>query len=117
MLNYILRRTFYSLWVIAGVLVLTFLLFNLSAGDPAAAVLGKNALPEEIEIFRESLGGDLPLFYGKLCRTEAFATWRGSVPVSELTLPRRFARQNIVARVILADDSTYIQNIQMALKI
>ena len=111
MLNYILRRTFYSLWVIAGVLVLTFLLFNLSAGDPAAAVLGKNALPEEIEIFRESLGGDLPLFYGKLCRTEAFATWRGSVPVSELTLPRRFARQNIVARVILADDSTYIQNI------
>ena len=62
MFCYILRRTFYSLWVIIGVLALTFILFNLSSGDPAAAVLGKNALPEEIEYFRESIGGDLPLF-------------------------------------------------------
>ena len=94
MFCYILRRTFYSLWVIIGVLALTFILFNLSSGDPAAAVLGKNALPEEIEYFRESIGGDLPLFYGKYCRSEAFTAYCGEGK-KELTLHRNFPRQNI----------------------
>ena len=73
MWNFILRRFFYSLLVIFGVMLLTFTLFNLAAGDPAAAALGKNAKPEEIDAFRRKLGADLPLFYGHWCRTEV---WR-----------------------------------------
>lgn len=73
MLRYILRRTFYSIWVILGVLLLTFLLFNLAAGDPAAAILGENATPEEIDLLRQDLGSDLPLFYGKYCKTSAWS--------------------------------------------
>ena len=49
MVEYILRRSGYSLLIILGVLMLTFLLFNVGAGDPAGAVLGKNATPAEIE--------------------------------------------------------------------
>ena len=90
--------------------MLTFCLFNLSSGDPAAAVLGKNALPEEIENFRESLGGDLPLFYGRLCRTEAFDQWQGE-PVKNITLPRRFERKNIVAKISLSGGGNYCKKI------
>ena len=110
MFNYILRRTFYSVWVIAGVLVLTFLLFNLSSGDPAAAVLGKNALPEEIENFRRSIGGDLPLFYGKYCKTEAFESWKGA-PLPTVTLQRQFDCGSLAAKITLDDKTVYFQDI------
>ena len=109
MLNYILRRSFYSIWVIAGVLALTFILFNMSAGDPAAAVLGKNALPEEIENFRRAIGGDLPLFYGRNCRTETFTNWNGKA--QKVNIPRNFKQKNIVAKITFDDRSTLEQMI------
>ena len=91
MIRFLLRRTGYSVLILLGVLLLTFLLFDLASGDPAAAVLGKNPLPVEIEGLRRELGGDLPLLWGKLCRTELYETLdfpegkRG-----EWTLPPRF---------------------------
>ncbi len=72
MLAFALRRIGYSLLIILGVVLLTFLLFNVAAGDPAAAVLGKNPEPAEVESLRRELGADLPLLYGRRCRTEAF---------------------------------------------
>ena len=72
MFRFIVRRLGYSLLVVCGVMFFTFVLFNLAAGDPAAAALGKNARPEEIEAFRRELGADLPLFFGRRCRSEAF---------------------------------------------
>ena len=72
MWRFVIRRFFYSLLVIYGVLFLTFVLFNLAAGDPAAAALGKNAKPAEVESLRRELGADLPLFWGHFRRTEAF---------------------------------------------
>jgi peptide/nickel transport system permease protein len=72
MLAYLLRRTGYSVLIIAGVLILTFLLFRVAAGDPAAALLGKNPSPEEIENLRQSLGADKPLFYGRWKTTELY---------------------------------------------
>ena len=90
--------------------MLTFLLFNLSAGDPAAAVLGKNALPEEIENFRRSIGGDLPLFYGRFCRTEAFEKWK-ETPQPTVTLQRKFDCRSLEAKVTLDDKTVYFQEI------
>ncbi|MBQ7695331.1 MAG: ABC transporter permease [Lentisphaeria bacterium] len=72
MLEFILRRSCYSLLIILGVLILTFLLFNVGAGDPAAAMLGKNASAAEIDALRRRLGCDLPLFYGHYCLSGAF---------------------------------------------
>ena len=65
MLRYILRRIAYSLLIILGIMILTFLLFRLSAGDPAATVLGKNPVPAELEEMRGELGTDKPLFFGR----------------------------------------------------
>lgn len=72
MVEFVLRRLGYACLIVLGVLLLTFLLFNVGAGDPAGAILGKNATPVEIDAMRRRLGSDLPLFYGHFCRTEAY---------------------------------------------
>ncbi len=79
--------------------MLTFALFNLSSGDPAAAVLGKNAEPAEVESLRQELGSDLPLFYGRLCRSAAFAEFTGYTEDAK-TFPRLLDTKNISAKVI-----------------
>ena len=98
MWNFIVRRFFYSLLVICGVLFLTFVLFNLAAGDPAGAALGKNAKPAEIEALRRELGADLPLFWGHLRRTEAFRI--GDKPGNYV---RMFPADDVVAVVTSPD--------------
>ena len=72
MWQFILRRTVYSLLILLGVLILTFVLFRMAAGDPVATLLGKNPKPEEVEQLRRSLGSDRPMFYGKWRKTEAY---------------------------------------------
>ena len=64
MLRYILRRSADSILIMFGVLLLTFLLFRVAAGDPAAAVLGKNPSAEELELMRNRLGTSKPLLFG-----------------------------------------------------
>ncbi len=81
MWHFIIRRSFYSVLILLGVILLTFLLFNVAAGDPAAAVLGKNARAEEVELLRRELGADLPLFYGRACKTEAFPGYHQDSPL------------------------------------
>ncbi len=74
MFQYALKRAAYSILILFGVLIVTFLLFRLAAGDPAAALLGKNPLPQEIEAMRTALGSDKPLFWGRWCRTECYSS-------------------------------------------
>ncbi|MDD3155532.1 MAG: ABC transporter permease subunit [Victivallaceae bacterium] len=69
------RKVIAALLVIPGVALLTFLLFNIAGGDPAAAVMGKHAAPAEIENFRRKLGSDLPLFYGRLRQSEVYPSF------------------------------------------
>ena len=106
MLKYILRRTFYSLWVIFGVLLLTFALFHLASGDPAGAILGKNASPADIDSLRRELGGDLPFFFGTACKTEAFAT--PEVTSDKVTASRNFSASDIEAEIAYADGGSEI---------
>ena len=73
MLRYILRRLCYSVLIMLGVLMLTFLLFRVAAGDPAAAVLGKNPSPEELELMRNKLGTSKPLLFGNCRETLRYA--------------------------------------------
>ncbi len=75
MVKFIIKRLLYSVLVLFGVVMLTFLLFNVAAGDPAAAVLGKNPTAQEIEDMRRELGADLPLFLGSTRLTEAFNSY------------------------------------------
>lgn len=96
MVKYIFRRTFYSLWVIFGVLLLTFALFNLASGDPAGAVLGKNASAADVEALRRDMGSDLPLFWGKYCQTSAFPEYNGCT-TEKLEFHRAADTENVTA--------------------
>lgn len=108
MFRYIIRRSLYSVLIVAGVLLLTFVLFNLAAGDPVAAVLGKNARPEELESMRRELGGDLPLLWGRRCRTESYPEYHrepADRPVAELNIAPIFRAREIGAEARFSDGS------------
>jgi len=62
MLSVVLRRLAISAPMIFVIASLTFLLVNLIPGDPAIAILGPEATPEEYAAVREELGLNRPLF-------------------------------------------------------
>jgi len=62
MTTYIIRRLLYTIPIVFGVLLLTFVLFTLVGGDISIELAGKNATPETIEEIREEYGLNKPLF-------------------------------------------------------
>lgn len=72
MLRYFLRRIYQCFFILIGVMLLTFVLFRLSAGDGALMLLGKNPTAQEVESMRYFLGSQKPMFFGFLCKTEAY---------------------------------------------
>ena len=76
MLIYILRRLLQLVPILFGVLVLTFILFNVAGGSPAALMLGKNVSARQLEEFDEQRGFNKPLFFGWWTSTRAYETRR-----------------------------------------
>ena len=70
--RYIVKRIFYSIWILLGIMVVTFVLFRVSAGDPTAVLLGKNPTAADVEAMRDSMGCDKPLFFGNWRITELY---------------------------------------------
>jgi peptide/nickel transport system permease protein len=60
-LRYLVRRILLTIPVLLGVATLVFSLIHLVPGDPAQAMLGDGASPQDIAELRESLGLDQPL--------------------------------------------------------
>ncbi len=73
MAKYILRRLLQMIPTVFGVIVITFILFNIVGGSPAAMTLGKNVSPKALEEFDEPRGYNKPLFFGRWTATRAFA--------------------------------------------
>jgi peptide/nickel transport system permease protein len=59
--KYIFRRVLYMVPILFGVTLVTFLLFNVAGGDPAAQAAGRYATPEQIQAMRVEMGLDKPL--------------------------------------------------------
>jgi len=70
--RYIVKRILYSIWILLGIMVVTFVLFRVSAGDPTAVLLGKNPTAADVEAMRDSMGCDKPLFFGNWRVTELY---------------------------------------------
>jgi peptide/nickel transport system permease protein len=62
MAKFILRRSLYMIPILFGIALVTFFLFNVAGGDPAAQAAGKYATEERIEELRRDLGLDGPLY-------------------------------------------------------
>ena len=61
MLRYVARRFLELIPTTVGILLLTFVLFNVVGGSSAQVVLGKNATKASIEAFNKRYGYDKPL--------------------------------------------------------
>ncbi len=61
MLKYSLQRVMYMIPILLGITLVTFVLFNVAGGDPAAQAAGKHATPEQIQQLRAELGLDRSL--------------------------------------------------------
>lgn len=79
MLRYSVHRLLQLLPTLLGVLALTFLLFDVVGGSPAAIVLGKNASAEALADYDRRHGHDLPLLFGRYAKvpgvTDGIASW------------------------------------------
>ena len=69
--RFIARRLLQALPTVAGVVLVTFVLFNVVGGSPAALVLGQNAGARALEEFDAARGYDKPLFCGNWTKTRA----------------------------------------------
>src|SRR6476659_5710814 len=61
MLRFVLRRVLTAIPSLLGLLVVTFLLIRVVPADPAAALAGDNATPQQIEAIRHEYGFDRPI--------------------------------------------------------
>ena len=62
MLNYIIKKVFYSILVIYGVLTVVFFLFHVLPGDPARMMLDKREDSKQLELIKHKYGFDKPLY-------------------------------------------------------
>ncbi|HMP71733.1 MAG TPA: ABC transporter permease subunit [Kiritimatiellia bacterium] len=78
MTRFLLRRFLHMIPTVGGVLLITFILFNLVGGSPALMTLGDKATPLQLEEFDEVRGFNRPLLFG----------WRGptrALPFTDFT--------------------------------
>lgn len=61
MWKYILKRLFYLIPVVAGVILIVFLIFSVAPGDPARVALGEEATYEALNQWREVRGLNDPI--------------------------------------------------------
>ena len=73
MLKYIIRKVLYMIPTIFGVILITFLLFNVAGGDPSVQALGKNATPQSLEENDIERGYNKPTFVGNWSTTRAYS--------------------------------------------
>jgi ABC-type dipeptide/oligopeptide/nickel transport system permease component len=87
-LRFLGRRIALTLPVLLGVATLVFLLIHLIPGDPALAMLGEAAAPEDVDDLRRRLGLDRPLleqyvsFLGGALRGDLGTSLRTGEPVA-----------------------------------
>ena len=88
--DWIIRRLLQLIPVLIGISLISFLLVQLTPGDPARMLLGPKASMEAVEAVRERLGLDQPLaqqyltYAGNLLRGDLGESMRYQVPVSDL---------------------------------
>ncbi len=107
MLRFLARRLALTFLVLLGVATLVFSLIHLIPGDPAQAMLGEAASPQDVEELRQKLGLDRPLveqyghFVGGLLRGDLGTSLRTGLPVTAQILERMPATLELAAAAMV----------------
>ena len=72
MLRYILKRLLQMIPTVFGVILITFVLFNIVPNDMAAISLGKQTSAKQLQDFDSKRGLDKPLFFGRRATERAY---------------------------------------------
>ncbi|MGY6562948.1 MAG: ABC transporter permease [Luteibaculaceae bacterium] len=59
-MQFILKKTVYSLSILLGIVSLVFLIFNIKPGDPSAMLVGQQVTQESVDAIKRELNYDLP---------------------------------------------------------
>lgn len=109
MLRYFIRRVLLAIPVLIGVATLVFSLIHLVPGDPAQAMMGDGASPQDIAELRRTLGLDQPLlaqyatFMGNAARGDLGKSFRTGQPVTTMIAERVPATAELaVAAMVVA---------------
>src|ERR671919_2133305 len=105
--RYLIRRLLLTIPVLLGVATLVFSLIHFIPGDPALAMLGETAAPEDVAELRTRLGLDRPLleqygnFLSGVLQGDLGTSLRTSQPVTEAILERIPATFELAAAAML----------------
>src|SRR2546423_8361420 len=107
MLHFVFRRVLLTVPVLLGVATLVFSLIHRMPGDPAQAMLGDSASPQDVAELRARLGLDRPLLeqYGRFlsgaARGDLGRSLRTDQPVTSAILERMPAPFELAAAAML----------------
>ena len=76
-MNYLIQRLLSAIPVVLGITVIVFFIISLIPGDPATAILGSYATPENVKLLNEQLGLDKGLI-------ERYFIWLGNLVQGDL---------------------------------
>ena len=91
-MNYLIQRLLSAIPVVLGITIIVFFIISLIPGDPATAILGSYATPENVKLLNEQLGLDKGLI-------ERYFIWLGNLAQGDLG--RSFALNRPVLDEIL----------------
>ena len=91
-MNYLIQRLLSAIPVVLGITIIVFFIISLIPGDPATAILGSYASPENVKLLNEQLGLDKGLI-------ERYFIWLGNLVQGDLG--RSFALNRPVLDEIL----------------
>ena len=107
MLRYFVRRVLLAVPVLLGVATLVFSLIHLVPGDPAQAMMGDGASPQDVAELRKSLGLDRPLltqyrvFLGNALKGDLGKSFRTGQPVTAMIVERIPATAELAVAAML----------------
>ena len=107
MLRYLVRRILLTVPVLLGVATLVFSLIHLVPGDPALAMLGEGASPQDVAELRKNLGLDRPLleqyvhFLRQAVVGDLGRSFRTGQPVTTMILERVPATAELAVAAML----------------
>ncbi len=109
MAAYLIRRLWQMIPTLIGVVLLVFFLFKYFGGDPAEILGGLNATPEQIQVIRDQLGLNKPvweqlaIFFKQIVTFEWGKSWATNESVANLFITRLPATLTVMVPILLLD--------------